>query len=169
MPVLDLPRLLRPIPYVPETITHLPPYSLEALPAVSIFFFSVLGRFADMTWQVCRCSICERAMVVAQAAQGGNPAAASAPTTMTRASAPEHTHAHKPRADRGAPPRGGQLGRARRGLPAQGRRGRGRGRAGRGDQRAGGVLAADGRAGGPGRVRARDGADRGDARGAARV
>ncbi|KAJ7434547.1 hypothetical protein FB451DRAFT_1571923 [Mycena latifolia] len=87
MPVLDPPRLLRPIPYVPETIAHLPPYSLEALRAV--------WREACAPLYHCRCSICERAMAVAQAAQGGNPAAAStAPTTTTRPSAPEHTHAH---------------------------------------------------------------------------
>jgi hypothetical protein len=35
-PVLNPPRLLRPIPYVPETIAHLPGYSLEAIRAVSI-------------------------------------------------------------------------------------------------------------------------------------
>ncbi|KAJ6471213.1 hypothetical protein DFH09DRAFT_1110628 [Mycena vulgaris] len=34
MPVIDPPRLLRPTPYVPATIAHLPPYSLEALRAM---------------------------------------------------------------------------------------------------------------------------------------
>ncbi|KAJ7447483.1 hypothetical protein FB451DRAFT_1290439, partial [Mycena latifolia] len=131
--VLDPPRLLRPIPYVPETIAHLPPYSLEALRAVR--------REACAPLYHCRCSICERAMAVAQVAQGGNPATASAaPTTTTGASAPEHTHAH---CDgpivRGVARRGGR----RRVLPAQGWRTRGR--------RSARVLAADGRAGGPGR------------------
>ncbi|KAJ7614240.1 hypothetical protein DFH06DRAFT_1014211 [Mycena polygramma] len=36
-PVLNPPRLLRPIPYVPETLDHLPQYSIEALKAVSFF------------------------------------------------------------------------------------------------------------------------------------
>ncbi|KAJ7678643.1 hypothetical protein B0H17DRAFT_1206701 [Mycena rosella] len=67
MPVLDPPRLLRPIPYVPETIAHLPPYSIEALRTV--------WREACAPLYHCRCSICERAMAVAQAAQGGDPAA----------------------------------------------------------------------------------------------
>ncbi|KAJ7451419.1 hypothetical protein FB451DRAFT_1374433 [Mycena latifolia] len=190
MPVLAPLRLLRPIPYVPETsrtCRHTASRRCEPLVPSSS---PRAGMLADVTCQVwreacaplyhCRCSICDRAMAVAQAAQGGNPAAASAATT-TRASVPEHTHAHNAHSDgpivvhlpaeddsggRGANQRGiARRGGRRRVIPAQGLRGRGRGRAGRGDQRAGGVLEADGRAGGPGRVRARDGADRGDARG----
>lgn len=38
MPVLDLPWLLRPIPQVPETIAHLPGYSMDALRAVRPLF-----------------------------------------------------------------------------------------------------------------------------------
>jgi hypothetical protein len=33
-PVLNHPRLFRPIPYIPETIAHLPPYSLDEIKAV---------------------------------------------------------------------------------------------------------------------------------------
>ncbi|KAJ7214863.1 hypothetical protein GGX14DRAFT_696527 [Mycena pura] len=69
MPVLNQPRMLHPIPYVPETIAHLPPYSLEALRAV--------WREACAPLYHCRCSICERAMAAAQAAQGANPAKAA--------------------------------------------------------------------------------------------
>ncbi|KAJ7097039.1 hypothetical protein B0H15DRAFT_928473 [Mycena belliarum] len=71
MPVLESPRLLRPIPHVPETIAHLPPYSLEALRAV--------WREACEPLYHCRCTVCERAMAVAQAAQGGSPVSPSAP------------------------------------------------------------------------------------------
>jgi hypothetical protein len=35
-PVLNPPRLLRPISYIPETIAHLPPYSLDPIKAVYI-------------------------------------------------------------------------------------------------------------------------------------
>ncbi|KAJ6582510.1 hypothetical protein DFH09DRAFT_1275496 [Mycena vulgaris] len=78
MPVMDPPRLLRPIPYVPATIAHLPPYSLEALRAV--------WREACAPLYHCRCTVCERAMAAAQAAQGGDRAAAT--TTSTQASKP---------------------------------------------------------------------------------
>ncbi|KAJ7440494.1 hypothetical protein B0H11DRAFT_2252929 [Mycena galericulata] len=54
MPVLDPPRLLHRIPFVPETIAHLPMYSLEALQAV--------WREACAPLHHCRCTICERAM-----------------------------------------------------------------------------------------------------------
>ncbi|KAJ6600665.1 hypothetical protein B0H10DRAFT_2083156 [Mycena sp. CBHHK59/15] len=49
-----MPTLLHAIPYVPETIAHLPPYSLEALKAV--------WREACTPLYHCRCTICERAM-----------------------------------------------------------------------------------------------------------
>ncbi|KAJ7259177.1 hypothetical protein B0H12DRAFT_1218168 [Mycena haematopus] len=55
-PVRDPPRLLRPIPYVPETIAHLPQYSLEALRSV--------WREACEPLYHCRCRVCERAMGV---------------------------------------------------------------------------------------------------------
>ncbi|KAJ7743052.1 hypothetical protein DFH07DRAFT_979786 [Mycena maculata] len=78
MPVLDPPRLLRPIPHVPETIAHLPQFSMDALRTV--------WREACAPLYHCRCSICERAMAAAQVAQGAGytakPAtAAPAPTT----------------------------------------------------------------------------------------
>ncbi|KAJ6447770.1 hypothetical protein C8R45DRAFT_1047378, partial [Mycena sanguinolenta] len=57
-PVLNPPRLLRPIPYVPETIAHLPQYSLEALRTV--------WREACEPLYHCRCSVCERAMAAQQ-------------------------------------------------------------------------------------------------------
>ncbi|KAJ7081145.1 hypothetical protein B0H15DRAFT_1024922 [Mycena belliarum] len=62
MPVLDPPRLLRAIPYVPETIAHLPPYSMDTLRYV--------WREACAPLYHCRCSICERAAAIAQAALG---------------------------------------------------------------------------------------------------
>ena len=36
-PVLDPPRLLRPIPHVPTTVSHMPHYSLDAFKLVSLF------------------------------------------------------------------------------------------------------------------------------------
>ncbi|KAJ7626065.1 hypothetical protein FB45DRAFT_796217 [Roridomyces roridus] len=65
MPVLHPPRLLRPIPHVPDTIEHLPPYSMESL--------RLVWREACAPLYHCRCSVCERAMAAAQAVQGGNP------------------------------------------------------------------------------------------------
>jgi hypothetical protein len=41
MPVMDAPRRIHPIPYVPETITHLPPRSLEVLGTVRSFLFQI--------------------------------------------------------------------------------------------------------------------------------
>jgi hypothetical protein len=41
-PVLNPPRLFRPVPYIPETIAHLPPCSMDAIKAVCspfLFFF----------------------------------------------------------------------------------------------------------------------------------
>ncbi|KAK6969318.1 hypothetical protein R3P38DRAFT_3298545 [Favolaschia claudopus] len=61
-PVMDPPRLIRPIPHVPETIEHLPHYSMEAL--------RVIWREACAPLYHCRCSVCERAMVVQAAAKG---------------------------------------------------------------------------------------------------
>ncbi|PFH47479.1 hypothetical protein AMATHDRAFT_198000 [Amanita thiersii Skay4041] len=58
-PVLDPPKLLRPIPYVPVTLSHLPQYSLEA--------FRAVWREACAPLYHCRCKICERAMVKANA------------------------------------------------------------------------------------------------------
>ncbi|KAJ7105370.1 hypothetical protein C8R44DRAFT_746062 [Mycena epipterygia] len=88
MPVLDPPRLLRPIPYVPKTIAHLPPYSLEALKAV--------WREACAPLYHCRCSICERANAAAQAAQGGNPTVAIPPATTARAQSVKPEHPSEP-------------------------------------------------------------------------
>ncbi|KAJ7616651.1 hypothetical protein FB45DRAFT_1064031 [Roridomyces roridus] len=65
MPVLHPPRLLRPIPHVPDTIEHLPPYSMESL--------RLVWREACAPLYHCRCTVCERAMAAAQAAQGGTP------------------------------------------------------------------------------------------------
>ncbi|KAJ7918234.1 hypothetical protein B0H13DRAFT_2321557 [Mycena leptocephala] len=73
-PVPDLPRLLGPIPYLPETITHLPLYSLDAIKPV--------WHEACAPLQYCRCTVCERAM----AAQGGNTGKAT--TSLTTTSAP---------------------------------------------------------------------------------
>ncbi|KAF8214150.1 hypothetical protein K438DRAFT_1802973 [Mycena galopus ATCC 62051] len=67
-PVLNPPRLLRPIPYIPETIVHLPQYSVEAL--------RMVWREACEPLYHCRCSVCERAMA---AQQGKNTTAAPAP------------------------------------------------------------------------------------------
>ncbi|KAL0955531.1 hypothetical protein HGRIS_001769 [Hohenbuehelia grisea] len=52
-PVLDPPRLLRPIPHIPVTISHLPQYSLDS--------FKTVWRNACEPLYHCRCSICERA------------------------------------------------------------------------------------------------------------
>ncbi|KAJ7604292.1 hypothetical protein DFH06DRAFT_1487707 [Mycena polygramma] len=79
-PVLNPPRLLRPIPYVPETLDHLPQYSIEALKAV--------WREACAPLYHCRCSICERAMAAQQAAQGGSPTKATTTTSAARAATP---------------------------------------------------------------------------------
>ncbi|KAJ7752970.1 hypothetical protein B0H16DRAFT_1459686 [Mycena metata] len=86
MPVLESPRLLRPIPYIPETIAHLPQYSLEAL--------RMVWREACAPLYHCRCSVCERAMAAAQAAQGGNPAKAAPTTPGPPAKDKDDTHTH---------------------------------------------------------------------------
>ncbi|KAJ6506128.1 hypothetical protein DFH09DRAFT_282713 [Mycena vulgaris] len=59
-PVLNPPRLFRPIPYIPETIAHLPHYTLDAI--------RLVWREACAPLYHCRCSVCERTM----AAQQGN-------------------------------------------------------------------------------------------------
>ncbi|KAJ7795415.1 hypothetical protein B0H14DRAFT_2919288 [Mycena olivaceomarginata] len=83
-PVLDPPRLLRPIPYIPESITHLPSYSLEAIKAV--------WREACMPLYHCRCTVCERAM----AAQNGGKAPSTTTTSAAaRASTPAPTPQQK--------------------------------------------------------------------------
>ncbi|KAF8883286.1 hypothetical protein BD779DRAFT_1674621 [Infundibulicybe gibba] len=61
-PVLDPPRMLRPIPYVPVTIAHMPHYSLEA--------FKAVWREACAPLYHCRCTICERAMTKANNPDG---------------------------------------------------------------------------------------------------
>ncbi|KAF7326448.1 hypothetical protein MVEN_02615400 [Mycena venus] len=87
-PVLNPPRLLRPIPYIPETIAHLPPYSLDAIKAV--------WREACAPLYHCRCTVCERAMAAQQAAQGGNASkATTSPATTTISVPPAPTPAAK--------------------------------------------------------------------------
>ncbi|KAH9941452.1 hypothetical protein B0H21DRAFT_824451 [Amylocystis lapponica] len=54
-PVLKPPELLRPIPYIPVAISHLLPFSMEAL--------MTPWREACSPLYHCRCSICERAIL----------------------------------------------------------------------------------------------------------
>ncbi|KAJ7794352.1 hypothetical protein B0H14DRAFT_3888768 [Mycena olivaceomarginata] len=61
-PVLNHPRLLRPIPYIPETIAHLPPH------------------------------VANRAMTAQQAAQGGNVSKAATSPATTTISVPTRSH-----------------------------------------------------------------------------
>ncbi|KDQ56472.1 hypothetical protein JAAARDRAFT_180011 [Jaapia argillacea MUCL 33604] len=61
-PVLDRPALLRPIPYVPVSISHLPPFSIEA--------FRLVWREACAPLYQCRCKVCERAMLKANIEAG---------------------------------------------------------------------------------------------------
>lgn len=61
-PVLDPPKLLRAIPYVPITVAHMPQFSLEA--------FRAVWREACAPLYHCRCKICERAMAKANHANG---------------------------------------------------------------------------------------------------
>ncbi|KAI0628419.1 hypothetical protein C8Q77DRAFT_1281263 [Trametes polyzona] len=61
-PILKSPELLRPIPYVPVTVDHMPFYSGEA--------FSFVWREACAPLYQCQCSICERAMLNANMAPG---------------------------------------------------------------------------------------------------
>ncbi|TFK45142.1 hypothetical protein BDQ12DRAFT_674210 [Crucibulum laeve] len=77
-PVLDPPRLLRQIPYVPTTISHLPFYSMEALKTV--------WREACAPLYHCRCSICERAMA---ANAGANVNQANAPASQQTVERPK--------------------------------------------------------------------------------
>lgn len=63
-PVLESPKLLHPIPYVPVTLAYMAQYSLEA--------FKQVWREACAPLYHCRCSVCERAMVKANVA-AGNP------------------------------------------------------------------------------------------------
>ncbi|KAJ6570513.1 hypothetical protein DFH09DRAFT_1464261 [Mycena vulgaris] len=59
-PVLNPPRLLSPIPYIPETIAHLPPSSLDAL--------RVVWREACTPLYHCRCSVSPAAVRAASPA-----------------------------------------------------------------------------------------------------
>ncbi|KAF8623799.1 hypothetical protein AX15_006188 [Amanita polypyramis BW_CC] len=87
-PVLNPPRLLRPIPYVPVTLSHLPHYSLEA--------FRAVWREACAPLYHCRCKICERAMAKANAdaatnaqANGSVPVSSQAPETRPSSQMPK--------------------------------------------------------------------------------
>ncbi|KAH6884062.1 hypothetical protein BKA70DRAFT_1411100 [Coprinopsis sp. MPI-PUGE-AT-0042] len=60
-PILDQPKMLRPIPYVPMSIARFPQYTIEALKSV--------WREACAPLYQCRCSICERAAVAQAAAE----------------------------------------------------------------------------------------------------
>ncbi|KAF7428973.1 hypothetical protein PC9H_008210 [Pleurotus ostreatus] len=82
-PVLDPPRLLRSIPYIPITISNLPQYSLEA--------FKAVWREACAPLYHCRCRVCERAQAKAS---GGAVAPIVVPTQQ--ASAPSITAPQKP-------------------------------------------------------------------------
>ncbi|KAL0576435.1 hypothetical protein V5O48_005540 [Marasmius crinis-equi] len=62
-PVLDPPRLIHPIPYVPLTATHLPSYSIES--------FKSTWREACGPLYHCRCKICARAQAKQAEAAGG--------------------------------------------------------------------------------------------------
>ncbi|KAJ7711230.1 hypothetical protein B0H14DRAFT_3021201 [Mycena olivaceomarginata] len=101
-PVLDPPRLLRPIPYIPESITHLPSYSLEAIKAVTdACVDSRCGARPCMPLYHCRCTVCERAM----AAQNGGKAPSTTTTSAAaRASTPAPTPQQK--ADKSVAPDG---------------------------------------------------------------
>ncbi|KAJ7247474.1 hypothetical protein C8J57DRAFT_1724455 [Mycena rebaudengoi] len=95
-PVLDPPRLLRPIPFIPETIEHLPVYSLEAIRQV--------WREACQPLYNCRCRICERAIARVKEANDAMvvasqpvPSHATTTTTVTFTNtetydAPDSTH-----------------------------------------------------------------------------
>ncbi|EPQ55366.1 hypothetical protein GLOTRDRAFT_121520 [Gloeophyllum trabeum ATCC 11539] len=61
-PVLETPRLLHPIPYIPVTTSHMPPFSQEA--------FKMVWREACQPLYQCRCKICERAMIKANIEAG---------------------------------------------------------------------------------------------------
>ncbi|KAF4562976.1 hypothetical protein EYR40_007306 [Pleurotus pulmonarius] len=82
-PVLDPPRLLRSIPYIPITISNLPQYSLEA--------FKAVWREACAPLYHCRCRVCERAQVKAN---GGAAAPIIVPTQQ--ASTPSVAPQQKP-------------------------------------------------------------------------
>ncbi|EAU91831.2 hypothetical protein CC1G_04598 [Coprinopsis cinerea okayama7 len=60
-PVLEAPRLLRPIPYVPTTVARFPQYTMEAL--------KMVWREACVPLFHCRCSICQRAAAARAAAE----------------------------------------------------------------------------------------------------
>jgi hypothetical protein len=50
-PVLNSPRLLRPNPYIPETIAHLLPYSLDAIKMVCIHFTVFIENIAHARYR----------------------------------------------------------------------------------------------------------------------
>ncbi|KAG5644311.1 hypothetical protein DXG03_008729 [Asterophora parasitica] len=64
-PVLNPPKLLRPIPYIPVTAAHFPSFTMDA----------VKGAWRDACAPLyhCRCSICLRAHALANAAKGPAP------------------------------------------------------------------------------------------------
>ncbi|KAG5634043.1 hypothetical protein H0H81_003654 [Sphagnurus paluster] len=82
-PVLDPPKLLRPIPYIPITAAHFPMYTTEALKAV--------WREACAPLYHCRCSICMRAAALANATKG--PPTNQAPPSVVPTQVPQSTRA----------------------------------------------------------------------------
>jgi len=82
-PVLDSPKLLHPIPYVPVTLAHMAQYSLEA--------FKQVWREACAPLYHCRCSVCERAMIKANVAAGNpvTPQVRSAPQNESQTRVPQ--------------------------------------------------------------------------------
>ncbi|OJA15099.1 hypothetical protein AZE42_05578 [Rhizopogon vesiculosus] len=81
-PVLESPKLLHPIPYVPDTLAHMAQYSLEA--------FKQVWREACAPLYHCRCSVCERAMIKANVAAGiSNPQTRSTPQNETQPRVPQ--------------------------------------------------------------------------------
>ncbi|KAG1731845.1 uncharacterized protein EDB91DRAFT_1153383 [Suillus paluster] len=91
-PVLESPKLLHPIPYVPVTLAHMAQYSLEA--------FKQVWREACAPLYHCRCSVCERAMVKANVAAGNlvtpqvRPAPQNDPQTRVSQPQPPQEHEH---------------------------------------------------------------------------
>ncbi|KAJ8489895.1 hypothetical protein ONZ45_g13396 [Pleurotus djamor] len=85
-PVLNPPRLLRPIPHVPVTLSNLPQYSFDA--------FKTVWREACAPLYHCRCRICERAQCRANADANHT---TTVPSQQPVAPAPTSVPQRKPR------------------------------------------------------------------------
>ena len=108
-PNLNPPQLLHSIPFIPESLEHLPHYSMETFISVRIETMPFLQRVlitycqvwreATMPLYHCRCRVCERAIQIENVANGMVPA----PITTTTENANVNTNVAHPDAVESSP------------------------------------------------------------------